>query len=62
MSINNAARRLSKDLQKIKQEEGQNGYIVGPLLEDFMLWIAHIEGADNTIWEGGVFVLKIDFC
>ena len=39
-------------------QEGE-GVSASPEEEDLMKWTAFIEGADNTIWEGGLFELSL---
>ena len=55
-----ATRRLLKDWKKINQENPE-GYIASPVQDNLLLWLVYIEGAENTIWQGGLFALKLEF-
>ena len=60
----NAERRLLKDLKKIQQEgeEGQKpGISATPDGDSLFRWSAVIFGPDETIWEGGVFKMFLEF-
>ncbi len=59
-----AERRLLKDLKKMQQEsdEGQNpGISATPEGDSLFRWNAVIFGPDDTIWEGGVFNMFLEF-
>ncbi|XP_035294843.1 ubiquitin-conjugating enzyme E2 U [Cricetulus griseus] len=51
---------LERELQKI-QNYPSEGVTAFPVSEDLMNWEAQIEGLQNSIWEGFVFHLTIDF-
>lgn len=58
--MKSAEKRLIKDLQKMSQE-GDNGINASPDEESLYKWTAFIEGPEHTIWEGGLFELKLVF-
>lgn len=55
-----AKRRLLKDLQKI-QKQNDSGTDAVPDPDNIFEWDAVIHGPEQTIWEGGTFILKINF-
>lgn len=55
-----ARRRLLNDLKKMKSQPPE-GIEAAPDDNDIYSWDAVIYGPNNTIWEGGIFVLKINF-
>ena len=59
--MSEATRRLLKDLKKIEKEEG-SGINATPVDDNNIFeWEAIIEGPEGTIWEGGLFELKLKF-
>ena len=57
----NAERRLLKDLKKMNDDKTQEGIQATPAGDSLFMWDAVIFGPDDTIWEGGVFNLVIEF-
>ena len=57
----NAERRLLKDLKKMHEDNTQEGIQATPSGDSLFEWEAVIFGPDDTIWDGGVFNLKIEF-
>ena len=57
----NAERRLLKDLKKMHDDVTQDGIQATPAGDSLFEWEAVIFGPDDTIWEGGVFNLIIEF-
>lgn len=55
-----AEKRLVKDLHKMSQEE-DTGINASPDEDSLFNWTAFIEGPENTMWEGGLFELKLEF-
>ena len=57
-----AYKRLEKELRYFNGEECEEGYAAGPIDEsDMFLWSATFQGPENTPYEGGTFVLRIEF-
>ena len=48
------------DLKKITDLKSNNIQAM-PVKDDLLLWTACIEGPENSVWEGGVFILKLRF-
>ena len=57
----NAERRLLKDLKKMNDDKTQEGIQATPAGDSLFNWEAVIFGPDDTVWEGGVFNLIIEF-
>ena len=57
----NAERRLLKDLKKMHDDVTQDGIQATPSGDSLFEWEAVIFGPDDTVWEGGVFNLIIEF-
>ena len=57
----NAERRLLKDLKKMNDDKTQEGTQATPAGDSLFMWDAVIFGPDDTVWEGGVFNLIIEF-
>lgn len=55
-----AKRRLIKDFKKI-QTDAPKGISGAPDQNNIQEWSAVIFGPEGTIWEGGVFKLKLEF-
>ena len=55
-----AEKRLVRDLQKLNRE-ADDSINASPEGEDLLQWNAFIEGPQDTIWEGGLFELSINF-
>mmetsp|Transcript_9134 Transcript_9134/g.10304 ORF Transcript_9134/g.10304 Transcript_9134/m.10304 type:complete len:114 (+) Transcript_9134:19-360(+) len=55
-----AFRRLMRDFKKF-EEETPEGINATPTAENLMEWEAVIIGPEETIWEGGIFKLKMVF-
>lgn len=53
-------RRLLRDLKTL-QKETPHGISGSPVGNDIQQWEAIILGPDGTVWEGGVFKLKLVF-
>ena len=60
MAVSNACRRLQMDLQKMTKSDNDQ-LQAAPADDDIMKWEAIIFGPPDTIWEGGIFQLTIDF-
>ncbi|CAD8057950.1 unnamed protein product [Paramecium primaurelia] len=56
----NSRMRLVRDLQKLKQMIPQ-GFQAAPFDDNILLWEAVIFGPDQTIWDGGIFKLLLEF-
>lgn len=54
-----AQRRLLRDLNAIDEKEC--GFIASPVDSNLLLWTAAIVGPEDTIWEGGLFTLRLSF-
>lgn len=53
-----AQKRLIRDLAKISKED--DGSInASPEEGNLLMWTAFIEGPQGTVWEGGLFELKL---
>ena len=57
---NNAKRRLLRDFRKL-QEEPPQGVAAVPTADNVLVWDAVIFGPKDSIWEDGVFKLKMTF-
>ncbi len=57
----NAERRLMKDLQKMQQDNTTDTLQAAPIGDSLFKWEAVIFGPDDSIWEGGIFTLRLDF-
>ena len=57
----NAERRLLKDLKKMQNDSTQEGIQATPTNDSLFEWDAVIFGPDDTIWEGGIFQLHLEF-
>jgi ubiquitin-conjugating enzyme E2 A len=55
-----ALRRLVRDLKKF-EDDPPEGINATPITDSLMEWEAVIYGPDETIWEGGIFKLKMAF-
>lgn len=55
----NAQRRLLKDLQKMQKQSEDEGILAAAINNNLFNWEATIEGPVNTIWENGLFELKL---
>eukprot|EP00658_Telonema_sp_P-2_P060767 TRINITY_DN49596_c0_g1_i2.p1 TRINITY_DN49596_c0_g1~~TRINITY_DN49596_c0_g1_i2.p1 ORF type:complete len:138 (-),score=30.78 TRINITY_DN49596_c0_g1_i2:103-516(-) len=56
----NARRRLMRDFKRITSDP-PTGVSATPDESDIMKWDAVIFGPEGTVWEGGVFTLKMVF-
>jgi ubiquitin-conjugating enzyme E2 A len=56
-----ARRRLMRDFKKLKESKETTGITAAPKEDNIMKWEAVIFGPDETIWEGGIFMLTLDF-
>ena len=57
----NAERRLLKDLKKMQEDESSDTIQAAPADDSLYKWEAVIFGPDDTIWEGGIFKLILEF-
>jgi ubiquitin-conjugating enzyme E2 G1 len=57
----NAQRRLMKDLQKMQKQSEDEGIFAAVINDNLYNWEATIEGPANTMWENGLFELKLQF-
>ena len=55
-----ANRRLFKDIKKL-QNDPPTSFKVVPNSENMKLWDSLIFGPEDTIWEGGIFRLSLEF-
>jgi ubiquitin-conjugating enzyme E2 A len=55
-----ARRRLIRDYKKLLSEP-ISGISASPNEDDIMMWKAVIFGPEDTPWEGGTFLLTIEF-
>lgn len=55
-----ARKRLIHDIRNLKKEKPE-GMIIEPLENDIMTWDALLFGPEDSIWEGSVFRLSIEF-
>lgn len=55
-----ARRRLLNDFKRVEKEE-ENGIYAVPQENSIMCWEAVIFGPEDTVWEGGVFKLILEF-
>jgi ubiquitin-conjugating enzyme E2 A len=55
-----AEKRLIRDLKKLTSEQ-EDSINASPEENNLFVWTAYIEGPEKTIWEGGLFELKLDF-
>eukprot|EP00484_Ammonia_sp_Unknown_P000713 CAMPEP_0197020452 /NCGR_PEP_ID=MMETSP1384-20130603/1230_1 /TAXON_ID=29189 /ORGANISM="Ammonia sp." /LENGTH=147 /DNA_ID=CAMNT_0042448077 /DNA_START=13 /DNA_END=456 /DNA_ORIENTATION=+ len=55
-----ALRRLSKEAQEMEQD-GVESISAGPVGDDLFKWQAMIMGPENSPYEGGVFMLELNF-
>ncbi len=56
-----ARRRLMRDFKKLKESKETSGITAAPQEDNIMNWEAVIFGPDETIWEGGIFMLRLEF-
>eukprot|EP00826_Nyctotherus_ovalis_P001744 TRINITY_DN10304_c0_g1_i2.p1 TRINITY_DN10304_c0_g1~~TRINITY_DN10304_c0_g1_i2.p1 ORF type:complete len:153 (-),score=41.92 TRINITY_DN10304_c0_g1_i2:101-559(-) len=56
-----ARRKLVRDLKKMEADPPASGVTAAPNENNIMLWQAIIFGPDDTLWEGGVFKLIMEF-
>ena len=57
----NAERRLLKDLKKMQDDNTQDGIQATPSDDSLFEWDAVIFGPEDTIWDGGIFQLHLEF-
>ena len=57
----NAERRLLKDLKKMQDDSTLDSLQATPMGDSLFQWEAIIFGPEDTIWEGGVFRLVLEF-
>ncbi len=50
-----------KDLQKMQQDNTTDTLQAAPIADSLFKWEAVIFGPDDSIWEGGIFTLRLDF-
>jgi ubiquitin-conjugating enzyme E2 A len=55
-----ARKRLLRDFKKL-QKDPPGGIQATPLDNNVMVWQAVILGPDDTVWEGGIFKLLLEF-
>lgn len=55
-----ARKRLIRDFKRLQQDPPE-GVNASPQAENIMTWNAIIFGPDETIWDGGVFKLSMEF-
>lgn len=55
-----ARKRLLRDFKKL-QKDPPSGIQAAPLDNNVMAWQAVILGPDETVWEGGIFKLLLEF-
>ena len=60
MTESNARKRLLIDLRKLTQSPPE-GITACPMDDDIMKWVCIIFGPQDTIWEGGIFKLQMEF-
>ena len=60
-SISPARRTLLKKYKELKEEKNLDGVTAAPLPNNIMVWKACILGPPDTIWEGGIFHLVMEF-
>ena len=54
--------RIEKELKYFNGDDCEEGYYAGPVDEsDMYHWTASFEGPENSPYEGGTFVVKIQF-
>ena len=56
-----ARRRLMRDFKKMKEGSDTTGITAAPQEDNIMIWQAVIFGPDDTIWEGAIFMLSMEF-
>ena len=56
-----AERRLLKDLKKMQEDTSQDSLQASPVSDSLFFWEAIIFGPEDTIWEGGIFMLTLEF-
>ena len=56
-----AERRLLKDLKKMQEGNSDESLQATPINDNLYEWEAVIFGPDDTIWEGGMFQLHLEF-
>uniref|UniRef100_A0A7S3FT38 UBC core domain-containing protein n=1 Tax=Strombidium rassoulzadegani TaxID=1082188 RepID=A0A7S3FT38_9SPIT len=61
MDSRNNTKRIIKDYKAYQQQAATLGMICKPQDDDITDWDCVIFGPEDTIWEGGVFKLKIKF-
>ncbi len=57
----NAERRLLKDLKKMQEDSTSDTIQATPIADSLFAWEAIIFGPEDTIWEGGIFKLRLEF-
>ena len=57
----NAERRLLKDLKRMHEDASLDSISATPSGDSIFHWEAVIFGPEDSIWEGGIFNLTIDF-
>lgn len=50
-----------RDFKKLKESKETSGITAAPQEDNIMNWEAVIFGPDETIWEGGIFMLRLEF-
>ena len=50
-----------KDLQKMQQDNTTDTLQAAPIGDSLFKWEAILFGPDDSIWEGGIFTLRLDF-
>ncbi len=50
-----------KDLQKMQQDNTTDTLQAAPIGDSLFKWEAVLFGPDDSIWEGGIFTLRLDF-
>ena len=57
----NAERRLLKDLKKMQEDTTNDSIQAAPRDDSLFEWEAVLFGPSDTIWEGGMFTLILEF-
>ena len=57
----NAERRLLKDLKKMQEDSSSDTIQAAPEGDSLFQWEAIIFGPEDSIWEGGIFKLHLEF-
>ncbi len=50
-----------KDLKKMQEDNSHDCLQAAPIGDSLYHWEAVIFGPDDSIWEGGIFTLRMDF-